>query len=189
MQDQVAFWKKQGWTLRPVSQRKKMRQSKYLLSSPGHMDDLALMAHVQRQREKEMPQERLKLNLAISFVSEVVEDRTQDTAAWRWAPPTARGSLEIWSCLISCSSSSGPQEDAHPQSKGQGSGWMAPCIWSLLDILPSPYDINHQVLSHARQLLDLGDLAELRTSMECLPTLVPDSSPELVHFPIEQTPK
>lgn len=58
-----------------------MRQSKYLLSSPGHMDDLALMAHVQRQREKEMPQERLKLNLAISFVSEVVEDRTQDTAA------------------------------------------------------------------------------------------------------------
>lgn len=61
--------------------------------------------------------------------------------------------------------------------------------FGLLDMPPFSYDTNHQVFSQARQSSDWGDLAELRTSMERLPTLVPDSSPELVHFPTEQIPK
>lgn len=87
-----------------------------------------------------MPQERLRLNLATSFIAGGRGRQNTGHSCLTWTPPTAKGSLEIRPLWLAAplpqGQRGGTRKTLTHRAKVRGQSEWAPRVWSLLDLPP-----------------------------------------------------
>lgn len=136
------------WGLRTTPLQKKSLflypKATCLLPSPWTQEWSCLSSMYTETGREKFSQERLRLNLATSFVAG--GDRRENTVhGYRtWTPSISKQSLEIWLIYLTVLPQAQPRKSSHTEQRSGVSVNWVPWVWSLLDLCPFQSYINHQ---------------------------------------------